>query len=391
MQIYHTSEEIEHGEKLIAFRAKEDGSKERVLLQHAHRKIFPDLFGMAFWLMGRIEEYGNQVPKDSLGRFSAKNSFAYKEGFILRPIVDEWTYWLRSRISKKFPNFSLVKTKFCVDISHDVDVPFLFLNQNLMKLGRRMAGDLITRKSIKMFLSRPRQFIFTKFFGVQFDPCFNFDYLMQVAEEIEQRATFYFIAENFGKPINGDYNIFQDEIINLLKNINMRGHKIGLHPSYHSSLDDEIIGKELSRFKKALSVANFEQAMIGSRQHFLRFDFFKTPKILHKCGLRYDSTLAFADHIGFRAGTSIPYRYFDFSCEKEINFQIRPLVLMDVSLIAPWYMNLHSLEKAQETLSMIRDNLRRVDGCYSILWHNNQLDTKEKKDIFECIIRSQRL
>ena len=170
MELYQSSEKNEQRQNLIAFRAKTKHFKKYSSLQSAGGKLLPDLFGMAFWLMGRVEEYGTHVPKDDLGRFSAKDSFAYKAGFILRPVVDEWTAWLRYKIIKRFPDFPLVNNEFSVDISHDVDVPFLFLNQNLMRVGRRMAGDLLKRKSVSMFLSRPIQFLLTKTLGVRFSP-----------------------------------------------------------------------------------------------------------------------------------------------------------------------------------------------------------------------------
>ena len=265
MELFDTSEHIDSRIKLIAFRPKQTSSSGVRPNKTIRSNLLPDVFGMAFWLMGRIEEYGREVPKDNLARFSASDSFAFKKGFLLRPIVDEWVFWLRAEFLKKFPSFSLAQSNYRFEISHDVDVPFQFLNQSFLRLARKMAGDLVNRRSLRMCFSRPKQFFLTKTCGAQFDPYFNFDYLMQAAESKGLTATYYFIADNYKKSINGDYDILQPQIASLMQEIRARGHKIGLHPSYDTYLSGEKIGHELMRLQNAFSAANLNDKKVGSR------------------------------------------------------------------------------------------------------------------------------
>ena len=51
--------------------------------------------------------------------------------------------------------------------------------------------------------------------------------------------------------------------------------------------------------------------MVGGRQHYLRWKSPDTWRILEKTGLKYDVTLSFADHEGFRCGICFPYKPFD--------------------------------------------------------------------------------
>ena len=84
-----------------------------------------DIVSSAFFLVSRYEEMLYRDKRDEQGRFSGRESFPYRAGFIDRPIVDEYgkllRKWLRqSGIDIKEPPSSIKK----VNLTHDVDSPF---------------------------------------------------------------------------------------------------------------------------------------------------------------------------------------------------------------------------------------------------------------------------
>ena len=68
--------------------------------------------------------------------------------------------------------------------------------------------------------------------------------------------------------------------------------------------------KEAEIFKKLTKDITLEKYYV--RQHYLRWSI-KTPVIQNKFGFNNDSSVGYADYVGFRCGTSHEYSMFDFS------------------------------------------------------------------------------
>ena len=58
-------------------------------VQDSKVKLGLDIFGSAFFMLTRYEEFVKSV-KDEHERFPARASLAYREGFLMRPIVNEY-------------------------------------------------------------------------------------------------------------------------------------------------------------------------------------------------------------------------------------------------------------------------------------------------------------
>ena len=106
-----------------------------------------------------------------------------------------------------------------------------------------------------------------------------------------------------------------------------RGYKVGIHPSYNSLNDSTLIRKEKNKLQDTIG-----EEVTLTRQHFLRFSFRHTPQIIQQLDLIEDSSIGFADRIGFRCGTGFAYHLYDFENEKAFNFLEMPLVFMDSAL-----------------------------------------------------------
>ena len=72
-----------------------------------------------------------------------------------------------------------------------------------------------------------------------------------------------------------------------------------------------MIAEQKEDLEKALG-----ETVVANRQHNLHFDAAVTPRILEKAGLKIDSTLGFNRDVGFRAGTSYPFRMWDLAGER---------------------------------------------------------------------------
>jgi hypothetical protein len=349
--------------------------------------VLPDFFGMAFWHFTRWEELYSKDLVDILGRHLAINSLMGKSNLLLRPVVDEWVTWF----NKYFDNDSKFQNKiqcsnFKINLSHDVDIPFLFINGGALRLCRTILGDLVKRKDILKSFGTLNAFIQVKMGNYDLDPMNTFEELMTVAERFNLQSTYHFIAGHSNPSFDGDYFLDSTEIVDLINSIKKRGHILGFHPSFYSGSNLDIMKTELKELIHHFDKQNLEQTKIGSRQHFLRFDLWQTAKQLEKLGIAYDESLGYPDHVGFRCGTAHPYNFFDLDENRETSLELRPLILMDVTILDKKYMGINNLEELNYIVNNLKNTLEKHGGNMSILWHNNQLDTLFKKQVFEKIL-----
>lgn len=353
---------------IIGFEEQRMQPYQRHLDGHAHLTV--DLFGMAFWSMSRWEEVYTDCPLDKFGRFTSKASYLHKFKILDRPWIDEWMIWLKWQIKKLWPNFNFEDKPGKTILTHDVDFPYLYAFDSVNDLIRRMAGDIFRRKNFWMALKAPLIWAIVKAGFIKFDPYNKFDWIMDHSENIGLKSTFYFISGNSAGRIDGNYSIDHPLIRQLLRKINRRGHQIGLHPSFNSYRSKEVLSQEFEALKKACEAEGIYQDQWSSRQHYLRWSTPETAIALESAGIAIDSTLGFADHIGFRCGTCFEYQIYDVKSRMKLNLKVLPLVVMDVTALG--YQGLSHEESASQ-IRALRVKCFEVNGAFTLLWHNTSL------------------
>ena len=318
-----------------------------------------DLFAGTFFMLTRWEE-ALEVKKDLHNRFPASAAAIVKEGFVLRPVVDEYTFLLRNwllAIGYLIPDNT---STYKVIPTCDVDIPFYWRSKPVWKaLGGRLlkhwnliesAKDLSAYKAVQS--------------GKEKDPYDTFDYLMTLAEKNGNRFQFNFIGGGKTK-FEGYYKIDDPQIKTLIAEMKSRGHGIGLHPSYDACNDASLIIEQ----KQAVEI-NAGVSINQSRQHYLRFALPETWRHLAAAGIEEDSTLGYAAEPGFRCGTCKPFPVFDIHQREQLPLIERPLLIMDVSF--RMYKNL-SIEESIDLCEKIKAQVRKHNGELVILWHNSNL------------------
>jgi hypothetical protein len=105
---------------------------------------------------------------------------------------------------------------------------------------------------------------------------------------------------------------------------------------------------------------------IGSRQHFLSFDYDALFSAQERADIQYDMSMGYPDRIGARAGFSYPYFPYCLAEDRPYKVLEISLFLMDVTLQG--YMRL-APDAAWEKIKGTLDSLRRAGGCASVVWH----------------------
>lgn len=339
-----------------------------------------DLFGGMFFLLTLYEEF--VINKyDEHGRFNHLESIIYKSKLHLRPVVNEYLEILKGLFKKA--GFVEIKNKrtYQLVLSHDVDVPFSH-NASAFNFTRNVMADLILRKSFITFFKKiVARFLFRKELKYKLDPYNNLQYLMTVSENFLIKSHFNFIAVNGKGNIDGNYEITDEYFSRIFKEIHQRGHVIGLHPSYDTFINLNMLSEQYEKLKGILDSLQIPSNFLGGRQHYLRWKNPETWQIWEDVGLKYDSTLGSEYYMGFRCGTCYEFPVFNLLTKQSLNLMEYPLLIMDV-----YVFKLKSIKIMEKSIMDINRICRFYKGNMTFLFHNNYAVTKNQKNTYESLI-----
>ncbi|WP_032116124.1 polysaccharide deacetylase family protein [Candidatus Arsenophonus nilaparvatae] len=349
-------------------------------------EIYYDILGLVYWMLNRVEEIG-RTDLDSHGRFPAINCHAYKNNYLERPIIDEWLYILSQVIKRIWPQLELKKQQFSIKVSHDVDRPSRYGFASLKKLPRLIAGDMIKRNDFMSIIKSPIIYLSGKNKLHPMDIFNTFDWIMDVSEKHNLKSAFYFICGHTDPVYDADYKPEDTAIRKLLRQIHARGHEIGLHPSYNTYLQPQLIAQEFNRLRNLCDEEGIQQAEWGGRMHYLRWQQPITLQAWNDAKLSYDSTLGYADRAGFRCGTCYEYPAFNPITKRILDIRIRPLIVMECSVISIANMGLKIGTESTDKILQLKENCRSVGGCFTLLWHNSEFESVSKKAMYQTILK----
>lgn len=316
-----------------------------------------DIFAASFYLLTRYEEYLPHI-KDRFQRFPARESLAYQNGFLRIPIIEHWLKDLETVLQDKFPEFSSVSREFKFVNTIDIDNAFCYSEKGALRTFGAAFRSLL-KLDVSGFLQR-----FRVLFGKEKDPYDTFDYLLSLQKKYEFESIYFFLLADYGyndKNISHTSKKFQS----LIKSMSDYA-KVGIHPSWASNTDSNQLFVEIKRLEHIV-----KREITRSRQHFLRLDLPTTYRRVIDLGICEDYTMGYASEVGFRAGTSLPFYFYDLDMELETKLLLRPFAVMDGTLNE--YMNL-PVDDAQYLVKELMDRVKEVDGVFMSLWHNETVN-----------------
>ncbi|MDR3137559.1 MAG: polysaccharide deacetylase family protein [Tannerellaceae bacterium] len=325
--------------------------------------VYADIVASTFFLISRYEEVLQRDKRDEHGRFPGKASLPYRQGFIHRPVADEYAAllqgWLRHTgvPLPPAPAYPHLNTLY---LTHDVDAPFLY------RSWKGFARSLLHHRGLTASLQ-------SKFGAPTHDPWYTFPQLFTLDNELAHTfgtppcQVIYFFKASGHTPLDKPhYSLSSPDIRSLLHAIRLQPHTaIGLHASYHAGLHPSAIAHEKIALEQAINAP-----VTLNRHHFLALREPEHTDFLESAGITDDFTLGYADTAGYRLGTSRPVRYIHPTSFRLSNLTLHPLTAMDTSLLHPRYMSLTPSQAVAHTLQIIH-NAARLHGDASLLWHNS--------------------
>lgn len=315
-----------------------------------------DPFSASFYMVSRYEEY---LPhrKDSFGRFEATQSFAYRNNFLSKPVVNHYALMIKKLLKEKYPAYSFPPGGFTFVPTYDVDVAYAYRGRGFL---RSVFGMLRSLGGADFTSLRERIRVLTK---NKKDPFDTYDIQLDMAKESGIKPFFFFLCGDFG-PYDRNLAHYSKAFFMLVKRLGDYA-RIGIHPSYASNEEEGLLTNELLRLSKILN-----QDIRFSRQHYLKLEMPATYRTLLRHNITFDFTMAYASQPGFRAGICTPYPFYDLELEKECRLTLVPLTVMDGTLRD--YLGLTPAEGLQVARQLMAE-VEEVGGCFVSLWHNDSL------------------
>lgn len=331
-----------------------------------------DPLAASFYLVSRIEEY-TETERTKYNCFPATKSILSENGLLRKPVVNIWARMLADKISEHYPEFKTAQPRFNYISTIDIDNAWAFSNKGFVRNSGALVKDI--------FLGRGERIAqrIQSWFYPETDPYNTYALIDSVIGRNAANTRFFFLLGN-RKKYDKNISFRNRHFRQLIKGLAEK-YPAGIHPSYHSGTEPEVVAKEISRLEKITG-----EKITASRQHFLRIFFPKTYQNLAALGIEEDYSMGYSSDLGFRAGTATPFFFYDLEKEQQTKLRIFPFQVMDVTLGD--YMRLTPGQAKAEIETLINE-VARTGGTFVSVWHNETLTDsgqwKGFRDVFRFV------
>lgn len=313
-----------------------------------------DLFETIFCIISRYEEWhalDNQL--DRHNRMKAEEQLLVKNELHRIPVVDRL---VAAFLDLFLPDRKVKKTS--IRITHDIDD--LEKMGSYLRLLRSFAGVIKRGVSLSNISILWNQFQEKRNGGN--DPYDTYDWMLSAKAGFEK---ILYLHVGKAHQLDSGYRIDQPMVQKIIRYCKERNYQLGIHPGYQAARAVHQMQKEFDYFTEQLGT----QPQY-SRQHFLRFIWPTTPDQLEKQGIKDDSSLGFAEQIGFRCGTGFAYPLYNFDEERPYRFTETPMIVMDLSLLREGN---YEEKKIEKTLYHFMEE-NQYDTYITFNFHNSRFD-----------------
>jgi hypothetical protein len=320
-----------------------------------------DPFAASFYLVSRYEEYLPHI-RDLYDRFDAKESIAWKNGFLTKPVVNSWAIKLADTLTEHFPDLKFPGKQYNYVSTIDIDNAYAYKEKGFMRTLGGYVKDLV-KFDFENIRDRTQVL-----FGSKRDPYDTYAFQFDLQKRHKLKTIYFFLVGDYGvndKNLPIESRKFQS----LIKTVGDYA-EVGVHPSFGSNAKPELLRKEVGRLAKVL-----HREVTKSRQHFLKLSFPDTYRNLIDLDITDDHSMGFANEIGFRAGICSSFNFYDLDQEIETRLRIHPFAIMDATL--KYYMKVPPSE-ALEVIAPLIEEVRKVNGTFISLWHNESLSDEKQ-------------
>ena len=321
-----------------------------------------DIFSASFYLLTRYEEYLPHV-KDAKGRFPASESLAFKEGFLIAPVIDIWAHKFRRILVTSFPNVLVAKKKMTVHTLIEARRPYEYKQKGFLRSSMGYALD-IWRLKFRRITQRTQVI-----FGFRKDPYNTFNWIINSSRNTSSRLSIFFLLGDsleFMKGINTQRNRFK-----MLVKYVADYREVGLIFSFDALKDYELLKLEKKRIEEITN-----RSLLSSMNAQMMVSLPDIYRNLVELEVEKDFTMVYEDEVGFRAGTCTPFLFYDLDSEIKTPLIVSPLAITTKALENKYDSEIN------KTFNAVFNSVRSVNGTFSMLFSNTNFSASEKNKIW---------
>lgn len=314
-----------------------------------------DVFASAFYLISRYEEYLPHT-KDEYGRYAHTNSLAFKEGFLHLPLVNLWMKELVNILQSKFPSFTIHDSRFTFIPTYDIDIAYAVKGKSTL---RNLGGFYKEMFTGKLNQAVERANIHK---GFTQDPFDTYAWLDDLHEQYKLKPVYFFLLAEKAKGYDKNLNPHSPEMQNLVRR-HAGEYTVGIHPSWQSGDDEEILAKEIG-----ILAAITGKPLERSRQHYIRMALPRTYRLLIQHGIKHEYSMGYGSINGFRASVVSSFNWYDIENETQTDLLVHPYCYMEAN---SYFEQKYTAEQAGDELQHYHDIVKSVNGQLITLFHNH--------------------
>ena len=320
-----------------------------------------DVFAASFFLISRYEEYLPHV-KDVHSRFSPKDSIAYQNGFLQKPVVDIWAFKLLEALKERFDDFEYKIKGYDFVSVLDVATSHCYANRGIVRGLVGLIMDFGTLKfkrvadRISVGLNRMK------------DPFDNYEELIALHKKYKVKCNFFFQFADYSKY---DKNVSTNSMKfkSLIKYVADYA-PVSLAASYSSFTDLELLKKEKANLEEVIN-----RPVNSSKMRYNRVDVPETYRNLITAEFTDDYTMGYTYELGFRAGTCTAFQFYDIPLEVKQPIKVHPFAIHDYALA-----KIKKDEAILQQVKKIKHEVNKVNGTMIIMFSNELLGNKDDRD-----------
>ena len=318
-----------------------------------------DIFAASFFLLSRYEEYLPHV-KDDYGRFPAHESIAYKNNFLKQPVVDIWANKFLEVLEEKYGKLEFDNNTFKFKPVFDIPVAYKYKNKETIRTIAGITKSII-RLDFKSIIER-----FKVVLGFKRDPYDTFKWIINVHKKKRIVPTFFFLLGDYSS-YDRNINHKNNHFISLIKSVGDYA-TLGLKVSYKALDSIEVLKKEKERIE---TITN--RTLSISRNSYTKINLPYSYRNLIDVEIKEDMSMGYTTDIGFRAGTSYPFYFYDLDYEIQTPLKLIPFVIVDHVLLKKT-----TFAEREKILVDILNQIKDVNGTFVPIFHNYTFNEEEQ-------------
>ncbi len=309
-----------------------------------------DLFGYAFYLLSRCDEHFTEY-FDEWGRFQSGGCIQKQWGEVERAYLDEWRTHLISLLGLEDKRIAQH------ELTIDIDSPFAFKYKSFLFHMGGLVNDVLrgrwdwVKSRVQVMLGHS-------------DPYDTYATLNAMSQEHHINLR-YFVLCAERSALDRGMSVHQEKGWKHLMS-RLAAQEWGWHPSFAGHANKLKHRAELERLQQRSSVK-----IQSVRFHYLKENLFQMSPRLLSWGIVENYSMGFAETVGYRAGTSRSFHWYDWQSDAVSELKLVPFWGMDVTLKK--YLRL-TPQEALEKVAQASQYASDIHADWRMIWHNESVN-----------------